>query len=462
VKRIFDRRVEQVIEYSCMKDIKHMVIYYLDLPFVLGIDMPYHEMTINNCYVEFLQPVNRFITFFSEKKWQDTKDLPGKTVISVTPTSDGVRYTSEISKVCIFIEIKDDEYDNVYSIFKADKDQRAILLHNIMYILRNKLTEIRTDTFDLDVSQFGAERVMLLSHDNSFETFEADHFIISPKYKYKKEYQLPVGGTEQVNGSSVIIWRYYAKKCEIAFNEYQNLDCILFAGITFESYASYLLHKNGLYDKYYSDNVNPGFFDIIKYLKQENAINKERYILLKGSFGQIKDYRNDVVHGKINSIMQERNKAIIAYNSVVTAFSTIQFENSIGKHMNIKAESENMNELVNKFRNKDYSCLDGFKKNIVNNIFVMCSTYYIGLINYYKKDYDEASKCFEKCCNKKRFFVQSLYNLCKISIAINSDEKLVKFANELNDYINSGQASDQEIDYYKQIWPKEEGFLKGI
>lgn len=447
MKRVFDKRADEAVEYSYMKDIKHMVLYYLDLPFVLGIDMPYHEMTINNCYVDFLHPVNRFITFFSEKKWQDTENLPGKTVITVTPTSDGVLYKSEISKVCVFVEIKDDEYDNVCSIFKANKDQRALLLHNIMYILRNKLTEIRTDTFDLDVSQFGAERVMLLSHDNSFEILTADHFTISPKYNYKKKYQLPIGGTEQVNGSSVIIWRYYAKKCEMAFNEYQNLDCILFAGITFESYASQLLHENGLYEKYYSDNVNPGFFDIIKYLKEKEAINNEQYKLLKETFGKIKDYRNDVVHGKINSIMQERNKAITAYNSVVTAFSTIQFESLICKKLNIKLERENMNELVNKFRNSDFSCLDGFKKNICDHVFVICSIFYIGCIKYIKKDYDKAIKCFEECRNKKRFYVQSLYYLSKINIAVNNEEKLIKYTNELNNYINSGQASEQEIDW---------------
>lgn len=111
------------------------------------------------------------------------------------------------------------------------------------------------------------------------------------------------------------MWRYFANKCEIAYNLNQNFDCILFAAFAIESYVNSIFVRNGQTNHF--DNL----FRAASALGEEGLISADEQSRIESAFGKIRDYRNEIAHGRIDSILQERKKATIAYGSVVSLFS---------------------------------------------------------------------------------------------------------------------------------------------
>ena len=229
-----------------------------------------------------------------------------------------------------------------------------------------------------------------------------------------------------ITGDAVCMWRFYANKCEISYNLNQNLDCILFAAIAIESYVNSIFKDKGLV------NTEDNLFAALKTLKDNKHLSSSEYLSIKKAFGKIKDFRNGIVHGRVESVLQERRMAAIAYNSIVTLFAGIIFQptpKTAQRFSNLKAKFET---IVSTIRNKDFdSQIPDLEWFVNKKTYMQAAHYYLGICHLYRKEYEEARRNFLECYKAKRFYIQSVYSLAVI-------ECLTKNNNQYSSYIREG------------------------
>ena len=437
--------IQSLLKHALMREYKNVAIYNLDLPFDLNAVFSCHELVIDKLNVDALSKHVRAITIQSKKYWQTSNNICGKDVVSVKVGSfgeNGVEYTSSITSMQLMVPIYDDEIESFLKWIQTN-DSASELLLNIMYVLKNKFNEILAMDFDLDVSIFGAERVLVLKLNDNTDEYEVEYGNLSPHYYLKKTKKMPIGSLNLIDNSNVCMWRYYANKCEISFNLKQNLDCILFAAIAIESYVCSLFVEA---KKEYEEG---SFFESIHSLFKEKRITKEEYNKLKTSFGKIKNYRNEIVHGKLKSVLQERSKAIVAYDSVVKIFGEKEQGESKTCNNNIKDAEIKMSNVVKAIRSACFdAALNDLKWLEKNNFYFYSVTYCFGLFYFVKKDFKIAKSYFEKCYQVKRRFIQSVYYLALIAKYCGDVFEFEKYKSECVSYLENVSSKKQ---FYEDI-----------
>lgn len=432
----------ELLNYIYFRNIDTFILYRLDLPFDLNVNFDFHEILTNDLNVNFLQKTNRLIALKSEKRWQESINICGRDVVSVSIDGaiDGdVKYTNSIMSLKIIVPVFKDELGNCLSAFRDDNN-RALLISNIMYLLRNKINEILVEDFNLDVSLYGAERALIFQLNETKNSFEIISGLMSQGYRLKKEKRLHQSSYTYINNDSICIWRYYANKCEISYNFYQNLDCVLFAAMAIESYINHLYIVNGL------DNHDDNVFKSLKYLKENNLISLDDYKEIKSSFGKIHVFRNEIVHGKIQSIFQEREKAQEAYETIVAFFN-----NKISDDPNIKSTGfplykQRLSSTIKMMAEKKFEiAAKEFEWFLENNYYYSISNYYLGVCHLFMKELQKAKTYFNVCYSEHLFFSQTLYYLACIEKIDGNGELFIKFKKELLEYINKSVKNKTEM-----------------
>ena len=404
-------RVNSMLPYALCKDLKYSIIYDLDLPFEINAIFNFHEIEINNLNVSFLKKKKRVIVLKSDRSWQESVNICGRNVVSVDLKdyeNNKVKYISSITSLQIMVPLFEEEKNNCLTAFN-DQDNRALLLSNIMYLIKYKFNEVLATDFNLDVSTFGAERAAIYEVDDNLEQLHLIGGLISPKYSFTQEKKMPTGSVELINNDSLCMWRYYANKCEISYNLNQNLDCILFAAIAIESYVNYIFKSNG------KENHDENLFNAIKTLKQEGFLVNGDDRKIKSAFGKIKDYRNEIVHGRVDTVLQERRKATMAYDAIVSLFSEVALPPSTKKAEDYLSLNKRFQNIVAIIRGKDFdSQISELEWFADNGKFVQAAHFYLGICYFFRKELAQALSCFVECYKSKRFYIQSVYYLANI------------------------------------------------
>lgn len=427
-------RIDSILPYACCKDIKHFVVYDLDLPFDLNASFDYHEITVKNLDVDFLNNNKRSIVLKSERLWQESTNICGRDVVQVNITnynSNKIVYTSVITSLQIMVPIFDNEMETFLEAFKSH-DNIALLLSNIMYILKNKFNEVLATDFVFDVSTYGAERAAVYELTNDFDRLHLINGVISPRYSFRQEKKMSQGTINSIKEDSFCMWRLFANKCEIAYNLNQNLDCILFAAISIESYVESLFINFGL------KNTYDTLFKAIKHLKESKNIESKEHKRIEAAFGKINRFRNDIVHGKIGTIIQERTKARIAYETIVEFYSNKPQQLDNVRPPRYGSIYKKFNDIVRIIRTGDFkSQVDNLIKFANSGYFVQSANFYLGVCFFQTANYDFAKRYFIKCRDAKRYYIQSIYYLALIAKISNNQSNLIKIINEGKEYINS-------------------------
>ena len=427
-------RIDSILPYACCKDIKHFVVYDLDLPFDLKASFDFHEITVKNLDVDFLNKNERSIVLKSERLWQESTNICGRDVIQVDITnynSNKIVYTSVITSLQIMVPIFDNEMGTFLAAFKSH-DNIALLLSNIMYILKNKFNEVLATDFAFDVSTYGAERAAVYELANDFGRLHLINGVISPKYSFRQEKKMSQGTINSIKEDSCFMLILFANKCEIAYNLNQNLDCILFAAISIESYVESLFNSFDIKNTY--DNL----FQAIKHLKESKYIENKERKRIEAAFGKINRFRNDIVHGKMGTIIQERDKARIAYETIVDFYSNNPQQIDNTQQPSYCRIYKEFDDIVKVIRTGDFkSQIDNLIKFANSGYFVQSANFYLGVCFFQTANYDIAKRYFIKCHDAKRYYIQSIYYLALIAKISNDQSSLIKIINEGKEYINS-------------------------
>lgn len=477
-----------VYRYATLRDCKYFMVFALDLPFSLPIKKPFHEMIIDKLSFLPFKDERRFVAFYSEQKWSEYVETPGREIVSAklsqgNPTDSDAIYKSLLTKLKVLIEIKDSEVNSVKEQFH-DKSFRSQLLVRIMSILEYKLIEIMGFDFGAEHINYGAERVSLYEIDNDVDVIKPLDGPATSDYSAKGSSQIKHGSFDNMLCDDVCVWRYYANKCEIDYYNGKHLDCILSAAMAIESYIHYLLVQNNLLEKFnallsqknYLDelinkyNANSitsdefvnaciqekekkhysnSVFSEVDYLYENGAIDKSTQSLIKKLYGEIRDNRNDIAHGNIESLLFEETAAQKAYNAIIKLFSSIPYDAPKRVQEDFISQEDRMARADAFMRNNNYTeafpiLLDNMKRKV----YFSLSSYYLGVIYYHQKEYGVAKKLFKICYEKKRFLFQSTCYLAFIAQKEGDRPAFVSYKDEaLNLYDAAQKDTKRSPDY---------------
>lgn len=314
----FNIRTQQLLHKAGKLGYGELFVFELDLTYFIPLPLGVNVLMLND--IEMLASRQRTLIISHEKDWANGINIHGKNIINVKPlNSDAVEYTSEISKLSIGIEMEENEINAM----RGKKEKHSILLQDVMHSLRNKIIEQKGVYIDTDVDEYGMQRTFIIKFDETKHLYSTTDFYITPSYNYKEETVLPIGDLIDTDKHSPAV--LFAHKCEIAYQNHENYDCVLYAAIAIESFANELLRgKVGLYEQFYSPEKKPSelsFYKLICLLEEEGIISHDIRKTLLDCHNRISNVRNSIVHGKATDIRMNRQNAEEAYTLIVQEMS---------------------------------------------------------------------------------------------------------------------------------------------
>jgi hypothetical protein len=168
---------------------------------------------------------------------------------------------------------------------------------------------------------------MFYYKNNKTNKYENSDGIIAPSLsiiKTNSNYKL---NFQKVVNTDIPAWKYFANKTKFNYLSYNNLDCVINAAITFESYIVYIIKCHNLYEKYKKQCKNQlGFRSALGFCLENNMIDKTFYNRYNDGYEKIGVYRSLIIHGAIDNPIIDRKQAKKAYETIIDIFSTIDSE----------------------------------------------------------------------------------------------------------------------------------------
>lgn len=453
---------KEISQYAKLRDIKYFLLFILDFPFSIPLP-PILEMVVGSILIEpFIDEKKRFFAVCSEHYWSKSIDVPGREVVSTTIRPDQldecVEYQQQSTRAKLILQIHDNEVGRVKELLN-ESGFRSVLLIRLLSILEIKLVEIKGFSFGSEYIHYGADRVLLFQYDDNVDQIEMIQSKITCNYVMEWSHSLKVGSNDFLCSDDTCMWRYYANRCEIAYNRKQNTDCVLYAAISIESYIHQLLVDNDLIDCFESiknndskmlkkyktgelsgdeflrqicetNNYSDSVFGEVLFLFEKKVIDETAKRNIEKSFGRINQTRNAIVHGNMDSVLISDAIATKAYVSMLAVFSEIGFGKPIFNQPNLRFICKGIDEVSNSCNHEDDSTEQEFQCFVDNNLYYSFSSFNLGLINYRKGELDEAKKFFMVCVERRRYMIESYYYLAKIAYSHNDKELMNRYKNE--------------------------------
>lgn len=315
----FNKRTQELLSKACKLGYRYLLLFELDLAYFMPLPLGINVLLLND--IEMLGERSHTLIISHEKEWTTSKNIHGKDTVSVKPiNNDDIEYTSEISRLSIGVEVDKNDTD----VIQNDREKEIILLQDVMHSLRNKIIEEKGLHIDADVKEYGMQRSYSIMYDDASHLYNTSGGCWTPSYNYRKEIKLPTGDILDTDKHTPAV--LFAHKCEIAYHNHENYDCVLYAAIAIESYANELLRiKDGLYEQFYAGKYR-SFSKLVEFLASEEVISKEKADLLISDFDKIRTMRNFIAHGKAVDVRINRQNATDAYESVKSTMTEYLME----------------------------------------------------------------------------------------------------------------------------------------
>ena len=453
---------KEVSNYAKLRDLKFFMLFILDFPFSIPLP-PIFEMFIGSIFIEpFQEKRKRYFAVCSERYWSTSIDIPGREVVSATIRPDkldeSVEYKQQSTRVKLIVQVYDDEVEKVKEFLDVSSFRSALLIR-LLSILEIKLVEIKGFSFGSEYINYGADRVLLFQYDDNVDRLEMIQSKITCSYVINWSHEMVVGSNDFLTSDDICMWRYYANRCEIAFNRKQNTDCVLYAAMSIEAYIYQLMIDNNLFDYFNSiknkdsrmlnkykngeisgdeflrliresNNYYDSVFGKTAFLLDNNIISEAMKRNIEKSFGKINQTRNAIVHGNLNSVLISDAIAKNAYKSMIEVFSEFGFDKPIFNQPDFIRIGKEMDEVSNRCNQNDNSTEVEFLHYKNRNMYFSFSCFNLGIINYRKRKYDEAKEYFLICIERRRYMIESYYYLAKIAYYQKNEELMKQYKNE--------------------------------
>ncbi len=297
-------------EISEKVDIKNFIYMEGKLPYSLNISTDLYIFTmnidLNSIYDESFR--KRQVCFFTSQKWIDGQKVPSlKSVLKYNILTG--EYTNIINTFKIVVEIFDEELSEL-KINNYDNERERKLFQAVLSYISEKYNQAKmgNDYISISIEDGGSTPISL--YTKSQDGYKNESIAIFPALslqKFTKHMELDFKSILQQND---IVWLYYYNLAIYSYNKQDYLNTIIYSSISIEAYLNYLISINNmlkdfnLYNKGLIINKQvPGFFTTINFLLDKNLITEDLSKNIKKCCGILRDKRNDIIHGKINSII---------------------------------------------------------------------------------------------------------------------------------------------------------------
>ena len=298
--------------------------------------MPYELKLSKNSYIfetdikfsnELFEKKRRFRILSRDMMVKDQIIPPSNSNFAVfNPATQ--RYTYNVSSVDIQLEIFDEEVEFAKEYFHNKKNDIEILsgiFQNILLVFSQAYNEALAGTEFLKpvANHYGPFLTSFIFKENNEPKMYGTKMTVS--YSLMKINKQKVFDIDDVK-TECLMWRYYFNKAKNSYDLFDNLDTILSAAISLESYAVNLLKENNLekeVEQIKSIKGNISFFDEIKLLEKNSVIDKQKAKKIKQCFSKLKDNRNMIVHGDLDSTIISRDYAEESINSLIELYENI-------------------------------------------------------------------------------------------------------------------------------------------
>lgn len=450
--------------------IKNFLTFQCRLPYQLLTNIDVFDINTNMQLSENIKSKNRKIIYAVTDEFIKNQSISSKGSF-VECNSFPNNYSFFITNIDIIIEIDETENKCIDSLFKTQHNsEMTTIFQSVLEIFASKYNEAMAgkDIFNPIASECGANICGHYIRNKLNGEYDNKNFIISTGFGNG----IPMEG-EQENLREIInepykTWKYFYNKSKYSFSKYKNLDCVLYGAISLESYLNYLIQINELEEKFNiikcekeKDGRAIGFFATTRFLKDENVISEEIELILNSVYGKISQYRNDIVHGKINTPLLSREIALKTKNGLEKLYNKVKTNNVSKKipdsfeviTMKLAKEKKYFEEN-NKFENIEII------NNMINNnqyneyCLLLRGKYYM-----ITKDFEKALLDYSECVKSEYNLKVVLHNRANAYIELEQYDKAIEDMEKLEKLLDGEKLECIHINkgialYYKQDYEK--------
>lgn len=223
-------------------------------------------------------------------------------------------YSFFTTQMDVMIELKKEDLVNDIFIKNSEEDIR--ILQSSLELMASKYNEALAgkDLWRPFAQEIGAERMAFFIKDDIKNTYELKNAIITPGISVNSVEELEKEKLEDIINKPYNIWRYFFNEAKYCFDNYNNIECIVYSAICIESYIYNIIKNNSLYQEFQTyqkshKRNNYSFFHMVEFLEFKKIFTAQDSKFVNSVFGNINEIRNDIVHGKISTPILSREKA---------------------------------------------------------------------------------------------------------------------------------------------------------
>lgn len=380
----------------------------------------------------------RNVVFACQTYFRNNQSVPPKynnSFLTYKPISE--TYSYETSVIDILLECSDKDFKEMTDNLPENEKEKEIeiKLYELLEYFSYKYNLAVSgndfiDTLELCVGSF---KYSSYYRNKKTGKYESKIFLIMPSlsiFYRQKESELNL---QKVVNNNIPAWKYFVNKTKYNYTVYNNIDCVINAAISIESYIIYLIKKENKYSEYIKKYKRKlGFKSAIDFCETNKIINKEIIEILNQGYEKIGKYRSLIIHGAIDSPIIDRKQAKKSYETIVDIFSSIDQKLYNKKELLIpsayfETDYNNMKKILFDYKNGNFqSALDKLNDNIEKNIFKDLSIFNRGKCYIALKKSEEAIEDFNQCISNRYRLIESYNYLGMELIKINKYEEAKK------------------------------------
>lgn len=233
-------------------------------------------------------------------------------------------YSYETTVIDILLECSDSDFKKMSLDLKSKANE--MYLYELLEFFAYKYNLATSGIDFLDVAELftGSFKCFLYYNSKKIGKYELGNAIISPSLSIINSDSNPKLNLQTVINIDIPPWKYFVNKTKFDYIIYNNLDCVINAAISFESYIISIIKNNKKYDDYkktYKKQL--GFKNALQYCVDNGIINEEFFDKCNDAYEKISLNRSLIIHGAIDTPIIGREQAQKAYDTVVDFFSKI-------------------------------------------------------------------------------------------------------------------------------------------
>ena len=236
-------------------------------------------------------------------------------------------YTYETSTIDILLECSDSQLKKINKwVYDDNSNCDELLLRDLLEFFSYKynLAVFGNDFLESSELCVGSYVYYGFYYDKKSEKYEDIGATIKPSLGIIDNSISDSLNFQSVVNNDIPVWKYFYNKTIFCFKTFNNLECVLNAAITFESYVIFVIKNANKYSEYLAKYRGLlGFNSSIEYAHDSNLLDETLYNNLKNNYEKIGFQRSRIIHGVIDTPLFDRTITEDVYNKTIGIFERI-------------------------------------------------------------------------------------------------------------------------------------------